>query len=42
MVMKRQYSKSAIDSVQAMSIKYNTMVYELRRMGKDVLILSLG
>jgi hypothetical protein len=40
--MERQYSKSAIDSVQAMSIKYNPILYDLRRMGKDVLILSLG
>jgi aminotransferase len=30
------------NAVQAMSIKYNTMVYELKRTGKNVLIMSLG
>jgi len=30
------------DAEQAMSIKYNTMVYELQRTGKKVLIMSLG
>jgi aminotransferase len=32
-----------VDSIdQAMSIKYNTMVYEMKRRGKKVLVLSLG
>ncbi|HVO33756.1 MAG TPA: pyridoxal phosphate-dependent aminotransferase [Elusimicrobiota bacterium] len=30
------------DLDQAMSIKFNTMVYELRRQGKSVIVLSLG
>ena len=30
------------DSIEAMSIKFNTMVYELRQRGKDVLVMSLG
>jgi aminotransferase len=30
------------NAIQAMSIKYNTMVYELKRTGKNVLIMSLG
>jgi aminotransferase len=35
-------SKVTSDAEQAMSIKYNTMVYELKRTGKKVLVLSLG
>ena len=35
-------SKVTSDAEQAMSIKYNTMVYELKRAGKKVLVLSLG
>jgi len=30
------------DIVQAMSIKYNNLVYELKEQGKDVIVLSLG
>lgn len=37
-----QISKVVLDCNQAMSIKYNTMVYELQRNGKKVLVLSLG
>ena len=37
-----RYSDVANNAEQAMSIKYNTMVYELQRNGKKVLILSLG
>jgi aminotransferase len=37
-----QLSKIVSDSVEAMSIKYNTMVYELIRSGKKVVIMSLG
>lgn len=35
-------SKVTCDSEQAMSIKYNTMVYELKRKGINVTVLSLG
>ena len=35
-------SKVTVDSEQAMSIKYNTMVYELKRKGENVIIMSLG
>jgi aspartate aminotransferase/aminotransferase len=35
-------SKVTQNAEQAMSIKYNTMVYNLQRSGKKVLILSLG
>ena len=35
-------SKITTDARQAMSIKYNTMVYEQQRAGKKVLIMSLG
>ncbi|MBZ5678205.1 MAG: pyridoxal phosphate-dependent aminotransferase [Acidobacteriia bacterium] len=31
-----------MDSTEAMSIKYNTMVYELKQRGKHVLVMSLG
>ena len=37
-----QPSKIAAESSQAMSIKYNTMVYEMQRKGEDVIVLSLG
>lgn len=40
--MNNRQSVIVNQSEQAMSIKYNTMVYELQRMGKKVLILSLG
>ncbi|MFH1419412.1 MAG: pyridoxal phosphate-dependent aminotransferase [Planctomycetota bacterium] len=30
------------NAVQAMSIKYNTMVYDLKRQGKQVVVMSLG
>ena len=30
------------DIVQAMSIKYNNLVYELKRQGTDIIVLSLG
>ena len=36
------FSKVVSDAEQAMSIKFNTMVYELRRQGKKVTVLSLG
>ena len=36
------YSNAVSNTCEAMSIKYNTMVYELQRQGKKVLILSLG
>lgn len=35
-------SRIVAESQQAMSIKFNTMVYELQRLGKKVLIMSLG
>ena len=35
-------SQVAVDSVEAMSIKYNTMVYELQRRNVDVIVMSLG
>lgn len=35
-------SRIVAESQQAMSIKFNTMVYELQRRGKKVLIMSLG
>lgn len=37
-----QPSKVVADSVQATSIKYNTMVYEMKARGRDVVVLSLG
>ena len=37
-----EFSQVVVASSEAMSIKYNTMVYELRRRGKDVLVMSLG
>lgn len=35
-------SRATADAEQAMSIKYNTMVYELQRRGVKVIVLSLG
>jgi len=35
-------SKIVSESIEAMSIKYNTMVYEMQQAGKDVIVLSLG
>ena len=35
-------SRIVAESQEAMSIKFNTMVYELQRSGKKVLIMSLG
>ena len=35
-------SRVTTTAEEAMSIKYNTMVYDLKRQGKNVLVLSLG
>jgi aspartate aminotransferase/aminotransferase len=35
-------SRVIVESAEAMSIKYNTMVYELRQRGKHVVVMSLG
>ena len=35
-------SHVGMDASEAMSIKYNTLVYELKQKGKNVLIMSLG
>lgn len=35
-------SRVVSDAEQAMSIKFNTLVYELQQQGKDVTVLSLG
>ena len=40
--MDSRLSQVVTRSVQAMSIKYNTMVYELQRQGKKVIVMSLG
>jgi len=40
--MNNRLSNITNSSEQAMSIKYNTMVYELQRTGKKILIMSLG
>ena len=37
-----RYSNIAEKAEQAMSIKYNTLVYELKKQGKKVLVMSLG
>jgi aspartate aminotransferase/aminotransferase len=37
-----QFSRVVMDAEQAMSIKYNTMVYELQRRGTKVIVMSLG
>lgn len=36
------FSRVVVDSEQAMSIKYNMMVYDLQKQGKKVTVLSLG
>ena len=36
------FSRVVTDTAEAMSIKYNTMVYELQRQGVDVVVMSLG
>lgn len=40
--MKLTISKVVRDISQAMSIKFNMMVYDLQRRGKDIIVLSLG
>lgn len=40
--MENRLSYIVNDAQQAMSIKYNTMVYELQRQGRKILIMSLG
>lgn len=40
--MKNKLSAVTTNLEQAMSIKYNTMVYNLQRQGKKILIMSLG
>ena len=40
--MKNHFFTIAESIPQAMSIKYNTMVYDLQRKHKDVTVLSLG
>jgi aspartate aminotransferase/aminotransferase len=35
-------ARTVTDATEAMSIKYNTMVYELQRAGVDVVVMSLG
>lgn len=40
--MNKRRAKIVNDAEQAMSIKYNTIVYELKRQGKNVLVMSLG
>ncbi len=37
-----QPSKVVAHATQAMSIKYNCMVYDMKRRGEDVIVLSLG
>jgi len=37
-----QPSTTVSNSIEALSIKYNTMVYEKQRRGEDVIVLSLG
>ena len=37
-----QLSKIAKNSIQALSIKYNNLVYEQQRNGQDIIVLSLG
>src|SRR5512137_355489 len=36
------FSRVVMDAEQAMSIKFNTMVYELQRRGTKVIVMSLG
>jgi len=40
--MKKPFFSIAEEISQAMSIKYNTMVYDLQRQKRDVIVLSLG
>jgi aminotransferase len=35
-------SRATVESAEAMSIKYNTMVYELKQRGEHVVVMSLG
>jgi aminotransferase len=35
-------SKIVSESIEALSIKYNTLVYEKQRKGEDIIVLSLG
>jgi aminotransferase len=37
-----QFSGVVLDVAEAMSIKFNTMVYELKRRGRKVIVMSLG
>ena len=37
-----EFSRVVTDAEEAMSIKYNMMVYELQRQGVDILVMSLG
>src|ERR1700730_16315194 len=37
-----QLSRVTVESNEAMSIKYNTLVYELKQRGVEVLVMSLG
>ena len=41
---KKEFSPSKIaeNSIQALSIKYNNIVYEKQRTGEDIIVLSLG
>lgn len=41
-MMKNKLSNVVNNAEQAMSIKYNTMVYNLQKEGKKVLVMSLG
>ncbi|HUY33255.1 MAG TPA: pyridoxal phosphate-dependent aminotransferase [Pirellulales bacterium] len=40
--MTMKFSAAVSHVEEAMSIKYNTLVYELKRQGKNVLVMSLG
>ena len=41
--MKSRTISAVVKAVpEALSIKYNNLVYELQRKGKDVIVLSLG
>jgi aspartate aminotransferase/aminotransferase len=37
-----EFSRVAASACEAISIKYNTLVYELKQQGKQVLVMSLG
>jgi len=41
---KREFTPSKIvkESIQALSIKYNNLVYEMQKKGEDITVLSLG